>query len=375
MAQRTARYERRATSGIAQRTAHYKRRTTGELGAVRRDVYNSRMTSHTKNDPMMLNELAAALAGLEGETLESLQVLRASGLAAQYYPRLDPSQPVLLLGPTDTQVMVRLQAVLGLAYPPDHPVRMIGEWAAETTISALPSLGALDAGSQLFIPPRGGATTYEALQDIAAHLRAPEGCPWDRELTWDKLRANLLEETHELLAALDTDDARKVSEELGDVLLQVAMQTQIAAEEGLFRLPDVTEQIVVKLIRRHPHVFGDAVVNGTDEVLANWEEIKKAERAQNYERKSPLSGIPAGLPALAVADAYQDRMARIHPQDAPEAPWAALADLPPGEAVSAEMLGEALFGLVAWARARGIEAESALRAANARYAARVETES
>jgi tetrapyrrole methylase family protein/MazG family protein len=335
------------------------------------------MTSHAPVNGIAPGELPPALAALEAleaGNVESLQVLRASSLAAQHYPRLDPAQPVLLLGPADAPSVVRLQAVLAQAYGPDHPTKVLGTDSAITTVGRMRTLGSLREGAHLFIAPRHGACTYEALQDIAAHLRAPEGCPWDRELTWARLRAHLLEETHELLAALDSNDARKVSEELGDLLLQVAMQTQIAAEEGLFRFPDVVEHIVSKLIRRHPHVFGDAVVSGTDEVLANWEAIKRAERAQKNERKSPLSGIPAGLPALAQADAYLDRMSRIREPETPEAPWAGLAALEPGAPVAGELVGDALFGLVAWARAHGVEAESALREANARYARRVEEE-
>ena len=149
---------------------------------------------------------------------------------------------------------------------------------------------------------------------MVARLRAPDGCPWDRELTWVKMRASVLEEAHELLDALDADEPGKVAEELGDLLLQVALLTQIATEEGRFRFPEVVAHIVAKLIRRHPHVFGDTQVSGTDEVLANWETIKRAERAANgdaAQKRSPLAGIPKGLPALAQAEAYLDRMSRL----------------------------------------------------------------
>jgi tetrapyrrole methylase family protein/MazG family protein len=315
-----------------------------------------------------------ALDAVGGRELGSLQLISASALAAQYYPQLDPAQPLLVLGPADGATLARLSAVLLQAYPPEQRVSVLGDTTDETTVGDLPASGALGADEYLLVQSLAKAGSYEAVQEIAAHLRAPEGCPWDRELTWARLRAHLLEETHELLAALDANDARKVSEELGDLLLQVAMQTQIAAEEGLFRFPDVAEHIVNKLIRRHPHVFGDAVVSGTDEVLANWEAIKRAERAQNNERKSPLSGIPTGLPALAQADAYLDRVSRVEAVEAPDAPWSALADLPADAPVTSDQVGEALFGLVAWARKRGIDAESALREANARYARRVEQE-
>jgi len=217
---------------------------------------------------------------------------------------------------------------------------------------------------------------------VVARLRAPDGCPWDRELTWARLRASVLEEAHELLDALDAADAGKVAEELGDLLLQVALLAQIAAEAGRFRPPDVIARIVEKLIRRHPHVFGDVEVSGTDEVLANWEAIKRAERAANSAaangdaapKRSPLAGIPKGLPALAQAEAYQDRMSRLRAGAAPDAPWSALAALPPDAPLAAGVLGQALFELVAWARARGVESESALRQVNAHYAAQVAAE-
>ncbi len=370
----------------------------------------------------MLTALQPALAILEGQSLDSLQVLGAPFMAAQHYPRLDPSQPVLLLGCSPGPLLSRIQRTLMLAYPPEHPLTIIlpgrdshqpipkgtGSSTGGLRLLALNDLAELDHSGHaptesgddsppsgptfsspgvpnsfgILIPPLPAASTYEALQDVAAHLRAPEGCPWDQALTWAKLRSSLLEETYELLAALDADDAGKVAEELGDLLLQVAMQTQIAAEEGRFRLPDVIARVVGKLIRRHPHVFGDAVVSGTDEVLANWEAIKAAERAQNGEQRSPLAGVPAGLPALAQADAYLDRMSRLRstvgrsPQkervehlDVQTLFSAAESSM--DAEVTPETVGEILFGLVAWARARGVDAESALRMANERYAAEV----
>jgi uncharacterized protein YabN with tetrapyrrole methylase and pyrophosphatase domain len=150
------------------------------------------------------------------------------------------------------------------------------------------------------------------------------------------------------------------------------MQAQIATEDGRFRFGDVVAGIIDKLVRRHPHVFGDTTVSGTADVLANWEAIKAAERKRNGEKRSPLSGIPKGLPALAQADAYLDRMSRLRKAEAPAQPWAALANLPPDAPVTDEILGDALFGIVAWAQSRGLDAESALRAANTRFAAEVE---
>ena len=231
------------------------------------------------------------------------------------------------------------------------------------------------AGVALYVPPLPYPGSYSALQNVSARLRAPDGCPWDRELTWDKLRPFLLEESYELLDALDKADPRKVLEEEGDLLLQISLQAEIATENGDYRFPDVIGRIVDKLIRRHPHVYGEVAVSGTDEVLANWEAIKAAERAnsepQGGAKKSPLASLPPGLPALAQAESYLDRMSRLRPSTPPAEPWAPLANLSPDEKVTPELLGQVLFDLVAWALARGVESESALREANARFAAEV----
>jgi tetrapyrrole methylase family protein / MazG family protein len=318
-------------------------------------------------------QLEAVLRTIDGEALDSLQIVAAELIAAQYYPHLDPAQLALLLGLTDEALGERVRETLAQSYPPDHPVILIdGETRTITTLALLARQSDLSPAAMLLIPPVSQPASYAALQDIVAHLRAPEGCPWDRELTWAKLRSSLLEEAHELLAALDAEDEGKVREELGDLLLQIGMQAQIASEEGRFRFGDVVAGIVDKLIRRHPHVFGNATVSGTAEVLANWEAIKAAERKNNGEKRSPLSGIPMGLPALAQADAYLDRMSRLRKTEAPTQPWAALAALPTDAPITADILGDALFGIVAWAQARGIDAESALRAANARFAAEVD---
>ncbi len=318
-----------------------------------------------------LGDLVEAWARL-GTGAESLQVVPAAFIAAQHYPRLDPAQPALIVELEGAEQAERLCRTLSAAYGPDWEVTIIEGGTGRTVrLTDLPAASRDAASGAVWIPPLPRAAAYEALQDLAAHLRSPEGCPWDRELTWAKLRGTLLEETYELLAALDADDAPKVAEELGDLLVQIAMQTQIAAEEGRFRLPDVIAGIVEKLVRRHPHVFGDAVVSGTGEVLANWEAIKRAERLSNGGERSPLSGIPPGLPALAQADAYLERMSRLEAARAPAEPWAPLASLPPDAEVSPRLVGQVLFGMVAWARAHGVDAESALRQANGEFAALV----
>ncbi len=140
-------------------------------------------------------------------------------------------------------------------------------------------------------------------------LRSPQGCPWDHKQTLATLKDHLVEESHEVLDAIDSGDRRKLCEELGDLLLQIVFQAQICTEEGAFTLDDVATSIVEKLIRRHPHVFGTTAVSGADEVLKNWEQIKKAE--QGDAPRSTLAGIPRSLPALHKAHLVQKRAARV----------------------------------------------------------------
>ena len=224
------------------------------------------------------------------------------------FAEIDPGQPALVLGLRADQAEA-LGVALAPQYPSEHQGLLLAEEGARpVAVGELAQTG-IATGAALFLPPLRRPASFVALQQIVIRLRAPDGCPWDRELTPDKVRPFLLEETHELLEAMDSHKPAKVAEEIGDMLLQLAMQMQMASEEGLFSAPDVFAGIVTKLVRRHPHVFGDVAVSGTDEVLANWEAIKRDERRANGDRKSPLSGVPAGLPALAQADAYQERIA------------------------------------------------------------------
>lgn len=315
-----------------------------------------------------LSEANAALQVLGQPALDALQLIDCAALVQQYYPLYDPSSPLLVLGLVPSS-LDRIREVLLQIFDPGHEVTLI---AGHATVIPLSELNReATAARALFVSPLPSPSAFSALQNVSARLRAPGGCPWDRELTWDTLRPTLLEETYELLAALDAGNPQKVLEEQGDLLLQIALQAQIASENRQYRFPQVVGHIVDKLIRRHPHVFGDVAVDGTDEVLANWEAIKAAERAQNGEKRSPLASIPRGLPALAQAASYLDRMSRLRPAQPPAEPWAVLADLPSGEPVAPETLGQVLFDLVAWAMAQGIEAESALRETNAAFAAEV----
>jgi tetrapyrrole methylase family protein/MazG family protein len=152
--------------------------------------------------------------------------------------------------------------------------------------------------------------SIERLLDVVKMLRAPDGCPWDREQTIESLRGNLIEETYEVVDAMDSGDRAALCEELGDLLLQVVFQSQIADEEGSFTFDDVSKGIADKLVRRHPHVFGDVQADTSDEVLRNWEKIKKTEKGGDTPR-SLVDGIPKHLPALSKAHLVQKRVAKV----------------------------------------------------------------
>lgn len=156
---------------------------------------------------------------------------------------------------------------------------------------------------------------FTKLVELMATLRTPNGCPWDRKQTHESLKPYLLEETYEVLETIDQRDHRKLREELGDVLLQVIFHSQIAAEAGTFTVEDVLEVLATKLVRRHPHVFGNGdqtgpLTNG-EQVLSQWEEIKRAERSATGSAQSALDGVPKTLPALLRAYQTQARAARV----------------------------------------------------------------
>ncbi|MGH7423832.1 MAG: nucleoside triphosphate pyrophosphohydrolase, partial [Candidatus Methylomirabilales bacterium] len=153
-------------------------------------------------------------------------------------------------------------------------------------------------------------TLFERLVHVMATLRAPGGCPWDREQTRESLKAFLIEEAYEVLEALDQGETEKLQEELGDLLLQVVFHAQIATELGEFTVKEVLASITDKLIRRHPHVFGEGRAETAAEVLSNWERLKQAERG-GVKEVSALAGVPKTLPALLQAQRLQDKAARV----------------------------------------------------------------
>ena len=218
--------------------------------------------------------------------------------------------------------------------------------------------------------------SFKALVDIVDRLRSPGGCPWDREQTHTSLKRNLLEECYEVLEAIDGGDSTKLSEELGDILVQVVFHAQIAREAGDFSVEDVMAGINDKLVRRHPHVFGDAVATDAREVERNWESLKEQEGA----RKSPVEGIPSEMPALAHAQLMQDRVGKAgfewdHVSGVLDKLVEEVEELraAPDDDERAMEFGDLLFTVVNLARWLGIHAEDALRGSNARFQGRYTT--
>jgi tetrapyrrole methylase family protein/MazG family protein len=212
-----------------------------------------------------------------------------------------------------------------------------------------------------------------ALVEVVRRLRGPDGCPWDREQTHASLRATMLEEAYEVLEAIDEKSTPKLREELGDVLLQVLMQSVIAEETREFTLGEVADSVREKLVRRHPHVFGSTVVSGSDEVVRNWEALK----AEEYGRESALDGVQRSLPALQWAWSLQRRAANVG-FDWPDVEGALdkireeleeLRQASTPEEREAEF-GDLLFTMVNVARKLGINPEDALRGTTGRFEAR-----
>jgi tetrapyrrole methylase family protein / MazG family protein len=303
-----------------------------------------------------------------------LILLEAPTLASAHVPPFPPDMPVLLTGVDAPELALHLKSVLLTTYPEEHGVVIIdGGRMKEERLGELEISGVSDS-TCWFIPSHEEGTSFESFAEIVAHLRAPDGCPWDKEQTHESLRKHLLEESYEAISAIDSGDFHDMREEFGDLLLQVVLQSQIANEEGQFNVNQVVQGIHSKIVRRHPHVFGDLELDGVDGVLANWEKLKEKERGNKKDGKGLLDGVPAALPALSQAQEYQDRAARVGFD------WNDIAGVLDklkeeiDEVKQAETdfelaseIGDLLFALVNVARWKKVDAESALRGTNNKF--------
>ena len=308
-----------------------------------------------------------------------LVLLDARTLADAHVPPFPPELPALLLGVDSSELAAHLREVLLTVYPKEHAVNLV-----EGQRSKVERLGEFNfstfdfrPATCVYIPALAEGTAFESFAEIVAHLRAPDGCPWDKEQTHASLRTHLLEESYEALEAIDLGDFASMREEFGDLLLQIVLNAQIAGEAGHFTMTDVMKGIHDKIVRRHPHVFGDVQLDGVDGVLANWERLKEKERREKRvenREKGLLDGVPVALPALTQAQEYQDRAARVG-FDWPEIEGVLdkvreeieeIKQAENQEQIAAE-LGDLFFVLVNLARWKKVDAESALRETNLKF--------
>ena len=273
--------------------------------------------------------------------------------------------------------------IIKLQFPADYKIFIINKqgvlWKKQKL--NIEEFELLDINGEIFIffEPIFKNASLLKFKELIAHLRSPEGCPWDRKQTHKSLRTNLLEETYEVLETIDKGNLESLKEELGDLLLQIVLHAQIASENGDFNLFEVLHDIHKKITTRHPHVFDGNVINDSDDVLKNWEVIKQEERESNGVKKKFLSGIPKNIPALALAQKYQERAARVgfdwteikpvFDKVREELSELLIAD---SDRDSEMELGDLLFSVVNLARWYGYDAESLLRETSLRFKTRFE---
>jgi tetrapyrrole methylase family protein/MazG family protein len=317
------------------------------------------------------------------DALDGLFIADALEVASLYHPPFTPDRPALIGQLYSRRMAGDVKLTLMNQYPDEHPVKLIHSAGSPyAMVENLPLYemdrsGRISSLTALWVPRLAQACAFESFQGTVAHLRAPEGCPWDREQTHQTLRQNLLEETYEALQAIDSEDVKALREELGDLLLQIVLHAQIATEDGDFRMGEVISGIQRKIVDRHPHVFGDVHVQDADEVIRNWERIKAAEREQEGTEAGVLSGVPSSLPALAQAHEIQRRAARygldwqsiegVMAKLQEELEEVREAGNPERRS---EEIGDLLFSVVNYARWLQVDAESALRQASSRFRAR-----
>lgn len=320
------------------------------------------------------------LAALGADLLPQTAIVDALDLARHHHPLFPPDAAVLIAQVHSRQVAGETKITLMAQYPDDHPVRLVhaagtaNELVEELPLHEIDRSEHIAAFTALYVPPLGEHTSFEEFQELIAHLRAPEGCPWDREQTHLSLRRNLIEEAYEVIEAIDAGDPKAMQEEFGDLLAQVVLHAQIATEDDEFRMSDVIRGITTKLISRHPHVFGDLELNDAEAVIANWEHLKAGERKAKGTERGILDGLAAALPALSQAEAYTARAARVGFEwpniegvlgDVAEE----IEEMKAAESAEEKQAeyGDILFALVNLARWLKIDPEAALRAANTRF--------
>lgn len=325
------------------------------------------------------------------DALDGIQLLDGLDLITLHHPPINPDYPAIIGQVYSQMVASDIKLTLMNQYPDEFEVMLIHSAGASDEkvekihlyeIDHSPHIGHT---TSLYLPALGGMSSFEQFQEIVAHLRAPEGCPWDRKQTHQTLIKYMIEEAYEAIQAIEDDNPEELAKELGDLLLQVVLHTQIAIDEGEFYMTDVLRHVNAKMIRRHPHVWkpDEISVDSAEEVVTNWEAIKAKEKADKGSVfESMLAGVPKVMPALMVATQYQDRMARVGfdwsdvkgvvdkiREELDEVLEAQTEDDP---AHLMEEVGDLFFVMVNWARWMKIDPEMALKKANEKVYRRFE---
>ncbi|MBY0086909.1 nucleoside triphosphate pyrophosphohydrolase [Brevibacillus brevis] len=323
-------------------------------------------------------------ARLHIDPIEGFSLLDGTALAAH---QVSPGLHTIIAQVYDAFVASDVKLTLMEVLPDDYEVTVataVGV-AGQEIIETVPlyELDRLDHFGNLslvYVPPtkdeKVSYRQFSYLKEIVAILRSPDGCPWDREQTHQSIRKNLIEETYEVLETIDDDDPDAMCEELGDLLMQIMLHSQMAAEDGYFSVDDVVATLNEKLVRRHPHVFGEKSANDSEEALANWQEIKAQEKAAkgiDVTVQSQLAGVPRDLPALMYAYKLQKKAAQVGFD------WDDIADVykkveeeyrelqEASEEERAGELGDLLFAVVNLARFLGLDPEEALALTNNKF--------
>ncbi len=327
-----------------------------------------------------VDELLAAAAIDPGNGVQLIAVGRLPGAA------VDPSLPLILLrgGGDGTAALAGRharagpRAVLAALYPPDHRLVRLSDATGLALEAVAADMLLADDWLVPALEPRENLASPHGIAAISARLRAADGCPWDRRQTHLSLRPYLLEEAYETIDAIENGEPADLAEELGDLLLQVVLHAQLAAEQGSFDLTDVYRSIAGKIVRRHPHVFGAVEVDGVEQVMTNWEQIKAGERAERGKsEQGAFGGVARALPALPASREIQERASALGwDWDSIAGVWDKVAEeLEELKAASTDEerrheLGDLLFALVNLGRWMKVDPEEALRAANHRWVSR-----
>nr|WP_309101581.1 nucleoside triphosphate pyrophosphohydrolase [Fredinandcohnia onubensis] len=334
------------------------------------------------------------LASLRIDPIEGFQFIDALSFESD---ELQLSQHIIICQVYDQYIASNVKLTLMEQLPDEYEVYIVTAAGSKEEKITKVLLYELDRGvevnnlTSVYVPPVQEAESlyhdFRTFRRIIAALRGPGGCPWDQKQTHQSLKKYLLEEAYEVLDAIDREDDDHLAEELGDVLLQVALHAQIGEDGGMFTIDDVIRGISEKMIRRHPHVFGDVTAETADEVVTNWEQIKQSEKGSTKEEKSIFDEITKGLPGLMKAVEYQKKAAKVgFDWDAVEPMWdkvfeeineykVAVEEKQKGEAI--QEFGDILFALANIARFYKFDPEEALAMTNQKFVRRfqfIETE-